>query len=116
MKKLIKLTILLLTITLFSCTNSGDKFLGTYVYTDGESDFYRLYKVMISKNGEDYLLTLYRGRGMDGQYRESKAVGKINGSSIEISNMEKFSLIENGTTLIYNGPSDFDGREFLKQK
>jgi hypothetical protein len=96
--------------------NEQNSYLGTYVYAEGESDFYRTYKIVVSKNGEDFLLTRYNGRDRNGQYKKDRVVGKLNGTSIEINRFVKYSFIEDGTILIYNGADDSNGREFIKQK
>jgi hypothetical protein len=90
-----------------SILNNGNKFIGTWIYPDGAYDIYRIYKITISRNGEDFLLNTESGTNDIGTTYK-KAVGKLVGTSIEIDAYTKASLIGNGNKLLLGE------REYIK--
>lgn len=89
-----------------SNTNTPKKetgFLGTWVNASRANDPYRVHKLIITKNGEEYLINTETGIGLAGSGKEQKKmIGRLVGESIEVDIANKLSLIENGNVLLYN--------------
>jgi hypothetical protein len=93
-----------------SCSNDGDKFLGTWVNV--ESSWPETIKV--SKNGVDYLVeyNLKAPKSVFGinDSKSWKMVATVNGTSLKLNELTNISLINNGTTLLFNN------EEYTNQK
>ena len=110
MKKII--LALTMSMIFLSCSNQGNKFLGTWVDPSITGD--NVKEITITKNGEDYLVdyvvNMNAGYGFRDGQGSFKEVAKLEGSTLNINQFVKLSLINDGEKLLMGN------KEFVKKE